>query len=94
MPPDQRSRMVDQAAAQATPRSGSGPAPVTGAGRRGPDDRGHKDVVADRAAAATAGPAAGRLVDPQEVRSEGADLPPGHDASGSTLKSTADQSGA
>ncbi|EFJ39424.1 hypothetical protein VOLCADRAFT_98055 [Volvox carteri f. nagariensis] len=53
-----------------------------------------QDRRADAAAAATAGPLGGRMVAPAEAPSQGEDLPPGHDGSGSTLKSPADQADA
>ncbi|GLC60419.1 hypothetical protein PLESTB_001610200 [Pleodorina starrii] len=92
MSPGQRQTMVANASEETKgDRAGQQPqsAAPGGSSSRGPD----ADSQADGAAAATAGPL-GRLVPPSQVPAEGADLPPGHDASGSTLESTAAQSDA
>ncbi|GFR44189.1 hypothetical protein Agub_g5372 [Astrephomene gubernaculifera] len=89
--PRQRQQLVDDASEE-----GGGAGGRWGGERgeaAGGDARSEEERVTDRAAVETAGPA-GRLVHPKQVRSQGPDLPPGHDATGSTLKSTVDQSDA
>ncbi|KAG2494425.1 hypothetical protein HYH03_007477 [Edaphochlamys debaryana] len=64
--------------------AGGSEQPLPGAGGR---------PAEDSAARAAAGPAGG-TVPPSQAKASGPDLPPGHDASGATLGSTADQADA